>query len=53
MPRWRQSLRASTDSLPRTPELKGSVWSADKTLLDRAREATVVRADLAPLTWYR
>ncbi|MFE6847685.1 TetR/AcrR family transcriptional regulator [Streptomyces sp. NPDC057686] len=39
---------ASADSLPRTAELKKSVWSAGKALLDRAREAAVVRADLAP-----
>ncbi|MFB7182877.1 TetR/AcrR family transcriptional regulator [Streptomyces sp. NPDC056257] len=39
---------AATDALSRTAELKGSVWSAGKTLLERAREAGVVRADLAP-----
>ncbi|MFE9928075.1 TetR/AcrR family transcriptional regulator [Streptomyces sp. NPDC005533] len=39
---------ATTDALSRTAELKGSLWSAGKTLLERAREAGVVRADLTP-----
>ncbi|MFF4427550.1 hypothetical protein ACFYZ4_00085 [Streptomyces sp. NPDC001513] len=42
------ALAALPDALSRTAELKGAVWSAGKTLLDRARAAGVVRADLAP-----
>ncbi|MEZ0077386.1 TetR/AcrR family transcriptional regulator [Planotetraspora sp. GP83] len=38
---------APTDTLPRTTELKRSLRSAGTTLLDRAREAGVVRPDLA------
>ncbi|NUT52036.1 MAG: TetR/AcrR family transcriptional regulator [Saccharothrix sp.] len=37
---------ASADALPRTAELKRSLWSTGATLLDRARAAGVVRADL-------
>lgn len=37
---------ASTDTLPRTTELKQSLRSTGTTLLDRAREAGVVRPDL-------
>ncbi|MFI8460984.1 TetR/AcrR family transcriptional regulator [Kitasatospora sp. NPDC085464] len=45
---------ASVDALPRTTELKESLWSTGTTLLDRAREAGAVRpglaaADLVPL----
>ncbi|TQS28290.1 TetR/AcrR family transcriptional regulator [Microbispora sp. KK1-11] len=38
---------ATTDTLPRTTELKRSLASAGTTLLDRAREAGAVRPDLA------
>ncbi|MFD7631092.1 TetR/AcrR family transcriptional regulator [Streptomyces sp. NPDC059851] len=38
---------AATDALPRTTELKKSLTSAGATLLARAREAGVVRPDLA------
>ncbi|MDM4719334.1 TetR/AcrR family transcriptional regulator [Micromonospora sp. WMMA1363] len=38
---------APVDALPRTTALKRSLWSAGATLLDRAREAGVVRPDLA------
>lgn len=37
---------APTDTLPRTTELKQSLWSVGGRLLDRARDAGVVRADL-------
>jgi AcrR family transcriptional regulator len=37
---------APTDALPRTTELKRSLWSAGTRLLDRARAAGVVRPDL-------
>ncbi|MDT0466617.1 TetR/AcrR family transcriptional regulator [Streptomyces gibsoniae] len=37
---------ASTDALPRTTELKRTLKSAGAQLLERAREAGVVRADL-------
>ncbi|MFD4870034.1 hypothetical protein [Streptomyces sp. NPDC058412] len=36
------ALAALPDALSRTAELKGAVWSAGKTLLDRARAAGVV-----------
>ncbi|MFE5539090.1 TetR/AcrR family transcriptional regulator [Streptomyces sp. NPDC056492] len=39
---------AAEDALARTTELKTALWSAGRVLLDRAREAGVVRADLAP-----
>ncbi|MER6512914.1 TetR/AcrR family transcriptional regulator [Nonomuraea sp. NPDC001636] len=39
-------MAASADALPRTTELKGAVWSAGERLLDRARHAGVVRADV-------
>ncbi|MFF5808512.1 TetR/AcrR family transcriptional regulator [Streptomyces sp. NPDC012746] len=38
---------AASDALPRTTELKESLWSAGRTLLDRARAAGSVRPDLA------
>ncbi|TQM84440.1 TetR family transcriptional regulator [Saccharothrix saharensis] len=38
---------APTDALPRTTELKRSLWSTGATLLDRARAAGQVRPDLA------
>jgi AcrR family transcriptional regulator len=38
---------APTDALPRTTELKASLRTAGTALLDRARAAGVVRADLA------
>ncbi|GAA1293844.1 TetR/AcrR family transcriptional regulator [Saccharothrix xinjiangensis] len=38
---------APADALPRTTELKRSLWSIGATLLDRAREAGKVRPDLA------
>ena len=37
---------APTDALPRTTELKLTLWSVGGRLLDRARDAGVVRADL-------
>ncbi|WP_214317580.1 SbtR family transcriptional regulator [Nonomuraea sediminis] len=37
---------ASADALPRTTELKRTLWSAGERLLKRARDAGVVRADL-------
>ncbi|MFI5976974.1 TetR/AcrR family transcriptional regulator [Streptomyces sp. NPDC051452] len=37
---------APENALPRTTELKTSLWSAGTTLLDRAREAGTVRPDL-------
>ncbi|MFI8261185.1 TetR/AcrR family transcriptional regulator [Streptomyces sp. NPDC085665] len=39
---------APEDALPRTTELKTALWSAGRELLDRARAAGAVRADLAP-----
>lgn len=38
---------AATDALPRTTELKSTLWSAGAALLDRARAAGAVRPDLA------
>ncbi|MFB7379175.1 TetR/AcrR family transcriptional regulator [Kitasatospora purpeofusca] len=38
---------ASADALPRTTELKETLWSTGATLLDRARAAGAVRPDLA------
>ncbi|WP_457032686.1 TetR/AcrR family transcriptional regulator [Kitasatospora sp. P5_F3] len=38
---------APTDALPRTTELKQALWSVGGRLLERARDAGVVRADLA------
>ncbi|MFF7712781.1 TetR/AcrR family transcriptional regulator [Streptomyces sp. NPDC087659] len=38
---------AATDTLPRTTELKSALQSAGTALLDRARDAGVVRRDLA------
>ncbi|WKU42688.1 helix-turn-helix domain-containing protein [Streptomyces sp. VNUA116] len=38
---------ASVDALPRTTELKESLWSTGTTLLERARAAGAVRPDLA------
>ncbi|MFE6750637.1 TetR/AcrR family transcriptional regulator [Kitasatospora purpeofusca] len=38
---------ASADALPRTTELKETLWSTGAALLDRAREAGAVRPDLA------
>ncbi|MFJ9777730.1 TetR/AcrR family transcriptional regulator [Kitasatospora sp. NPDC101157] len=38
---------ASVDALPRTTELKESLWSTGTALLDRARAAGAVRPDLA------
>ncbi|MEV8443863.1 TetR/AcrR family transcriptional regulator [Actinosynnema sp. NPDC051121] len=38
---------APADTLPRTTELKRSLWSIGATLLERAREAGQVRPDLA------
>ncbi|MFD7554523.1 MULTISPECIES: TetR/AcrR family transcriptional regulator [unclassified Streptomyces] len=37
---------AAVDALPRTTELKQSLWSVGAALLDRAKEGGVVRADL-------
>lgn len=37
---------AATDDLPRTTELKLTLWSVGGRLLDRARDAGAVRADL-------
>jgi AcrR family transcriptional regulator len=39
---------APENALPRTTELKMSLWSVGAALLDRAREAGVVRPDLTP-----
>ncbi|MFE2480597.1 TetR family transcriptional regulator [Streptomyces sp. NPDC059389] len=39
---------APEDALPRTTELKTALWSTGRELLDRARAAGAVRADLAP-----
>ncbi|MFJ6382508.1 TetR/AcrR family transcriptional regulator [Kitasatospora sp. NPDC092039] len=39
---------APADTLPRTTELKASLRAAGTALLDRAREAGAVRADLTP-----
>ncbi|MEV8360811.1 TetR/AcrR family transcriptional regulator [Streptomyces niveus] len=39
---------AREDALPRTTELKTSLWSAGTTLLDRAHAAGAVRPDLTP-----
>ncbi|MEZ0092296.1 TetR/AcrR family transcriptional regulator [Streptacidiphilus sp. EB129] len=39
---------APTDSLPRTTELKQTLWSVGARLLDQARDAGAVRADLTP-----
>jgi AcrR family transcriptional regulator len=38
---------APADALPRTTQLKRSLWSDGATLLDRARQAGAVRPDLA------
>ncbi|MER7468683.1 TetR/AcrR family transcriptional regulator [Streptomyces sp. NPDC097981] len=38
---------AATDTLPRTTELKASLWSAGSALLDRALTAGVIRPDVA------
>ncbi|MEV0193653.1 helix-turn-helix domain-containing protein [Kitasatospora purpeofusca] len=38
---------APADALPRTTELKETLWSTGAALLDRAREAGAVRPDLA------
>ncbi|MFJ9343064.1 TetR/AcrR family transcriptional regulator [Streptomyces sp. NPDC101733] len=39
---------APENALPRTTDLKTSLWSTGRTLLDRAREAGTVRPDLNP-----
>ncbi len=38
---------AATDTVPRTTELKNSVWKSGAALLDRARRSGAVRPDLA------